>query len=92
MRIEASREGDAYTARAENRDNKGDDTVKAKLLRKAGKIPKGSDVEVVSKVADRGECDPRDAGHPEARTPAYAVKDDASHEETVDTRDLKPLL
>jgi hypothetical protein len=65
--------------------------MKAKLLRRAGKIPKDTDVDVVSKVADRGECDPRDAGRPEARTPAYAVKDGASHEETVDTRDLKPL-
>jgi hypothetical protein len=65
--------------------------MKAKLLRRAGKIPKDTDFEVVTKVADRGKCDPRDAGHPEARTPAYAVKDDASHQETVDTRDLRPL-
>ena len=65
--------------------------VKAKLLQRAGEIPKGADVDIVSKVADRREHDRGEAIEPQTRSLSYAVKDSASHEETVDTRDLKPL-
>jgi hypothetical protein len=65
--------------------------MKAKLLRDAGDIPKGAEVEIVSKVADGGEG--AAGGAPveaAADAPVYAVKDEDDREEKVDTRDLKP--
>ena len=61
--------------------------MKAKLLGGAGKIPKGAEVEIVSKVAAGGERAPDDVP---IEPPVYAVRDDADREENVDTRDLKP--
>jgi hypothetical protein len=63
--------------------------MKAKLLRDAGEIPAGAEVEIVSKVpGDEASDDP--AAQPAADAPVYAVKDDEDREEQVDTRDLKP--
>jgi hypothetical protein len=58
--------------------------MKAKLLCDAGEITNGEDVDVVTK-ADAGERrEPRDAKGPE-----YRVRDDAGHEESVASSDLR---
>jgi hypothetical protein len=64
--------------------------MKAKLLRDAGKIPKGAEVEIVSKVADEGGEHGDAPLEAAADAPVYTVKDDADREEKVDTRDLRP--
>jgi hypothetical protein len=66
--------------------------MKAKLLRDAGKITEGAEVEVVSVAGTNDERSDDDLGGRSATVaPVYAVTDDEGHAEEVDTRDLKPL-
>ena len=66
--------------------------MKAKLLRDAGKIPEGAEVEVVSSAGTNDERSDEDLGGRSATVaPVYEVTDDEGHAEEVDTRDLKPL-
>jgi len=66
--------------------------MKAKLLRDAGKITEGAEVEVVSSAGTNDERSDEDLGGRSATVaPVYEVTDDAGHAEEVDTRDLKPL-
>jgi len=66
--------------------------VKAKLLKKAGKIRRGAKVELVSKDEKASAQSAGPAEAPDDPSPVYTVRDEESHEEHVDTRDLKPLL
>ena len=59
--------------------------MKAKLLRKAGKIKKGETVDVGGKT---GSNDDR-GGASTTSAPVYAVTDKDGQTEDVDTRDLK---
>jgi len=66
--------------------------MKAKLLRDAGKITEGAEVEVVSSAGTNDERSEQDLGGRSATVaPVYEVTDDEGHAEEVDTRDLKPL-
>jgi len=66
--------------------------MKAKLLRDAGNIPEGAEVEVVSSAGTNDERSDEDLGGRSATVaPVYEVTDDEGHAEEVDTRDLKPL-
>ena len=66
--------------------------MKAKLLRNAGKITEGAEVEVVSSAGTNDERSDEDLGGRSATVaPVYEVTDDEGHAEEVDTRDLKPL-
>ena len=66
--------------------------MKAKLLRDAGKITEGAEVEVVSSAGTNDERSDEDLGGRSATVaPVYEVTDDEGHAEKVDTRDLKPL-
>jgi hypothetical protein len=66
--------------------------MKAKLLRDAGKITEGAEVEVVSSAGTNDERSDEDLGGRSATVaPVYEVTDDEGHAEEVDTRDLKPL-
>ena len=66
--------------------------MKAKLLRDAGKITEGAEVEVVSSAGTNDEQSDEDLGGRSATVaPVYEVTDDEGHAEEVDTRDLKPL-
>ena len=65
--------------------------MKAKLLRDAGKIRRGAEVEIVSKVEEAVEHTGGDPAASDTMSPVYAVKDEQMHEEHVDTRDMKPL-
>ena len=66
--------------------------MKAKLLRDAGKITEGAEVEVVSSAGTNDERSDKDLGGRSATVaPVYEVTDDEGHAEEVDTRDLKPL-
>jgi hypothetical protein len=78
--------------------------VKAKVLCDAGKIKDGEAVEIVTK-AEASEAskrrsagerlnarqEPRDLRASKASLKEYKVRDDAGHEESVDTRDLQLL-
>ena len=66
--------------------------MKAKLLRDAGKITEGAEVDVVSVAGTNDErSDPDLGGRSATVAPVYEVTDDEGHSEEVDTRDLKPL-
>jgi len=66
--------------------------MKAKLLRDAGKITEGAEVEVVSSAGTNDERSDEDLGGRSATVaPVYEVTDDEGHAEEVDTRALKPL-
>jgi len=66
--------------------------MKAKLLRDAGKITEGAEVDVVSVAGTNDERSDEDLGGRSATVaPVYEVTDDEGHSEEVDTRDLKPL-
>jgi hypothetical protein len=66
--------------------------MKAKLLRDAGKITEGAEVEVASVAGTNDERSDEDLGGRSATVaPVYEVTDDEGHAEEVDTRDLKPL-
>ena len=66
--------------------------MKAKLLRKAGDISKGAEVEIASPAGKNDERSDKDIGGRNTTVaPVYKVTDDEGHAEKVDTRDLKPL-
>jgi hypothetical protein len=66
--------------------------MKAKLLRDAGDIVEGTEVEIVSGAGTNDARSDKDVGGRSTTVaPVYEVTDDEGHEEKVDTRDLKPL-
>jgi hypothetical protein len=66
--------------------------MKAKLLRKAGKITEGTEVEIASPAGKNDERSDEDVGGRSTTVaPVYKVTDDEGHAEKVDTRDLEPL-
>ena len=66
--------------------------MKAKLLREAGEIIEGAEVEIVSGAGTNDARSNRDVGGRSTTVaPVYEVTDDEGHAEKVDTRDLKPL-
>jgi hypothetical protein len=67
--------------------------MKAKLLRKAGKIAEGTEVEVASLAGTNDERSDEDVGgRSTTPEPVYDVTDDEGHAAKVDTRDLRPRL
>jgi hypothetical protein len=65
--------------------------MKAKLLRDAGDIIEGTEVEIVSPAGENdGRSDDDVGGRSDTVSPVYDVTDDEGHAEKVDTRDLKP--
>ena len=65
--------------------------MKAKLLRKAGKITEGAEVEIASLAGTNDARSDEDVGgRSNTVAPVYDVTDDEGHAEKVDTRDLKP--
>jgi hypothetical protein len=66
--------------------------MKAKLLRDAGEITEGAEVEIASSAGTNDDRSDEDVGG-RSRTvaPVYEVTDTEGHAEKVDTRDLKPL-
>ena len=66
--------------------------MKAKLLREAGEIIEGAEVEIVSGAGTNDARSDKDVGgRSTILAPVYEVTDDEGHVEKVDTRDLKPL-
>jgi hypothetical protein len=66
--------------------------MKAKLLRDAGEITEGTEVEVASAAGSNdARCDDDLGGRSTTVAPVYKVTDEEGHTENVDTRDLKPL-
>jgi hypothetical protein len=66
--------------------------MKAKLLRDAGDITEGTDVEIASRAGKNDARSDKDVGGRSTTVaPVYAVTDDEGRAEEVDTRDLKPL-
>ena len=66
--------------------------MKAKLLRDAGDISEGTEVEIVSGAGTNDAGSDKDVGGRSTTVaPVYDVTDDEGHAEKVDTRDLKPL-
>jgi len=66
--------------------------MKAKLLRKAGKIDEGTEVEIASPARKNDKRSKKDVGGESTTVaPVYEVTDDEGHSEEVDTRDLEPL-
>ena len=64
--------------------------MKAKLLRDAGKITEGTDVEIASRAGTNDVRSDEDVGGPSAiGAPVYEVTDGEGNAEEVDTRDLK---
>ena len=64
--------------------------MKAKLLRKAGDIIEGAEVEIVSRAGTNDARSDKDVGgRSTIAAPVYEVKDGEGHAEKVDTRDLK---
>jgi hypothetical protein len=65
--------------------------MKAKLLRDAGDMIEGTEVEVVSASGKNDARSDKDVGGQSTNVaPVYDVIDDQGHSEKVDTRDLKP--
>jgi hypothetical protein len=66
--------------------------MKAKLLRDAGDISEGTEVEIVSRDGTNDARSDEDVGGRSTTVaPVYEVSDVDDHTEKVDTRDLKPL-
>jgi hypothetical protein len=66
--------------------------MRAKLLRDAGEIIGGTEVEIVSSAATNDARSDKDVGGRSTTVaPVYEVTDDEGHAEKVDTRDLKPV-
>ena len=66
--------------------------MKAKLLRDAGDITEGTEVEIASRAGTNdAQSDKDEGGRSSTVAPVYEVTDDEGHAEEVDTRDLKPL-
>jgi len=65
--------------------------MKAKLLRDAGKIVEGTEVEIASRAGTNEVRSDKDVGgRSTTAAPVYEVTDDEGNAEKVDTRDLKP--
>jgi hypothetical protein len=65
--------------------------MKAKLLREAGKIAEGTDVDIATRAGTNDVRSDEDVGgRSTTAAPVYEVTDDEGHAEEVDTRDLKP--
>jgi hypothetical protein len=65
--------------------------MKAKLLRDAGKIAEGTEVEIASRAGTNEVRSDKDVGgRSTTAAPVYEVTDDEGNAEKVDTRDLKP--
>lgn len=65
--------------------------MKAKLLRNAGKIGRGTEVEIGTRAGTNKVRSDKDAGgRSTTPAPVYEVTDDQGNAEEVDTRDLKP--
>ena len=65
--------------------------MKAKLLRDAGEIAGGTEVEIVSGAGTNDARSDEDVGGRSTTVaPVYEVTDEEGHAEKVDTRDLKP--
>ena len=91
MRLAIRDEGCGHGAmetREEGR-TRGRHGMKAKLQRAAGKIEDGATVEIVAKAEANAE--PAAEASSGSRSPEYWVKDEAGHEEAVDTRDFEML-
>ena len=66
--------------------------MKAKLLRDAGKITEGTEVEIGSRAGTNEVRSDNDVGGRSTNAaPVYEVTDDEANREEVDTRDLKPV-
>jgi hypothetical protein len=66
--------------------------MKAKLLRDAGEITEGAEVEIASCAGTNDDRSDDDVGgRSNTVAPVYEVTDTEGHAEKVDTRDLKPL-
>jgi hypothetical protein len=66
--------------------------MKAKLLRDAGEITEGTEVEIASRAGTNDDRHDEDlGGQSKTVAPVYDVTDTEGHAEKVDTRDLKPL-
>jgi hypothetical protein len=66
--------------------------MKAKLLRDAGKIAEGKDVDIASRAGTNDVRSDEDVGGQSTNAaPVYEVTDEEGHAEEVDTRDLKPV-
>ena len=66
--------------------------MKAKLLRDAGEMIEGTEVEITSSAGTNDDRSDEDVGgRSETVAPVYAVTDIEGHAEKVDTRDLKLL-
>ncbi len=66
--------------------------MKAKLLRDAGEIVEGAEVEIASRAGTNAVRSDKDVGgRSTTAAPVYEVTDDDGQTEKVDTRDLKPL-
>lgn len=66
--------------------------VKARMQTKAGKIENEATVDIVAKAEGSADSEaPDGSASPRSGSPEYVVRDEAGHEETVDTRDLKML-
>jgi hypothetical protein len=66
--------------------------MKAKLLRDAGKIAEGTEVEIASRAGTNEVRSDEDVGgRSTIAAPVYEVTDDEANREEVDTRDLKPV-
>ena len=65
--------------------------MKAKLLRDAGKIPGGTEVEIATRAGTNELRSDKDVGgRSTTAAPVYEVTDEQGNAEKVDTRDLKP--
>ena len=65
--------------------------MKAKLMRDAGKIPGGTEVEIAARAGTNELRSDKDVGgRSTTAAPVYEVTDDQGNAEKVDTRDLKP--
>lgn len=66
--------------------------MKAKLLRDAGEMTEGTEVEIASCAGTNDDrCDEDLGGRSKTVAPVYEVTDTEGHTEKVDTRDLTPL-
>jgi hypothetical protein len=66
--------------------------MKAKLLREAGEILQGTEVEIASRAGTNDSRSDQDVGGRSTTvSPVYEVTDVEGHAEKVDTRDLEPL-
>jgi hypothetical protein len=66
--------------------------MKARLLRDAGKITEGTEVDIAARAGTNEVRSDKDlGGRSTTAAPVYEVTDDEAHREEVDTRDLKPL-